>query len=131
MRIVIDRPPLFDQIDARFGVAGKPVVFAWGDRIYNPMGVSIPAELLAHEAVHGAQQGDDIEGWWRRYCNDDAFRLDQEIPAHQAEYRAFCERPGRDRRARRLFLRAIAKRLSSPLYGRLISFEKARKAIAA
>lgn len=61
------------------------------------------------------------------------FRLAEEIPAHQVEYRAFCENhtngPGRN--ARRLALHHVAARLSSPLYGRLVSYEAARRLIKA
>ena len=35
MRIVNDYPPMFDEIDARFHVRGKPFLFAWGSVIYN------------------------------------------------------------------------------------------------
>lgn len=133
MRVVVAKPPLFDEIDTAFGIAGKPVIFAFGDTIYNPMGVRIGEELMAHEAVHGKRQGSDVEGWWRRYIADPEFRLEEELPAHVAEYRAFClnNTKGHARNARRLALHHIAARLASPLYGRLISYEAARKALKA
>lgn len=129
MRIVIARPPLYDLINSKFRIAGKSVFFAWGDVIYNPAGVQIPPSLIAHESVHGRRQGSDIEGWWGRYIDDPQFRLAEEIPAHIAEYRFLCENAGRhDRRAG---LAIIAKRLSGPLYGGLISFSDAKKLLAA
>lgn len=133
MRVVTALPPMFAEIDAAFDVADKPVIFAWGDAIYNPLGAGISPELMAHEAVHGARQNGDPAGWWRRYIAEPAFRLAEEVPAHQAEYQAFCEgnANGHLRNARRLFLRGLASRLSGPLYGRLISFEDARRAIKA
>lgn len=125
-----ERPPLWDLIDETFDVAGKGVIFAWGDTIFNPWHVPIGPELLAHEAVHGARQGDDIEGWWRRYCADPAFRLAEEIPAHVAEYRKHIDLAP-NRAARRSALSFVASRLADPLYGGLISVGRAKQVIAA
>lgn len=131
MRIVQARPPMFAEIDAAFGVRGKPVIFAFGDAIYNPLGIAIPPPLVAHEAVHGQRQGTNPAAWWQRYIAEPDFRLAEEIPAHQAEYRAFCaaNTTGPARNRRRMALHAIAKRLASPLYGSLITYERARKVI--
>jgi hypothetical protein len=136
MQVVRARPPLFAEIDAVFKIAGKPVIFAFGDAIYNPHGVAITPEILAHEAVHGRRQregADGVEGWWRRYLRDPAFRLAEELPAHRAEYAEFCanNRDGAARNGRRLALHHIAARLASPLYGRLVSYDEARRLIKA
>jgi len=130
MRIVYERPPLFSLIDAAFGIAGKPVVFAFGDAIYNPERIEITPELHAHEAVHGERQAAGPETWWRSYIADARFRLFEELPAHFAEYHAWCaNHPELGRTGRRLALAHIARRLSSPLYGGLVSYEVARKLI--
>jgi hypothetical protein len=125
--VICRKPPLFDEIAAAFDLAGQKPIFAWGSVIYNPHAITIPACLFVHEGVHGERQGSDVEGWWRRYIAEPPFRLDEEIPAHQAEYRAFCD--GRDRNARRIGLHHIAKRLASPLYGRMVSYDRARQII--
>ena len=120
MRIVRDYPPLMDEIDAKFHVRGKPITYAWGTTIYNPLNLVIPPQLIAHEAVHGQRQGRDIVGWWRRYIDDVAFRLAEEIPAHRAEYLNLVEgQPNRQQR--RQALKITAKRLAAPLYGRVVS----------
>jgi len=124
MRIIFESPPMFDEIDARFHVAGKPVIFAWGDIIYNPEGITIPPQLIVHEAVHGARQGGDIDGWWRRYIEDAAFRLYEEIPAHSAEYQYLLQNAV-NRKQRRRCLKVTANRLASPLYGGIVSRAKA------
>ena len=120
MRIVFDVPPLFDEIDAAFHVAGKPVIYAWGNVIYNPQRVDIPDPLKAHEAVHGLRQGQDIVGWWRRYIDDVEFRLGEEIPAHKAEYDVLIKR-GADRNQRRRLLKFVAGRMANPIYGRMVT----------
>ena len=125
MKIIHDYPPMIDEIDAAFNIRGQTIIFAWGDTIYSPTGWNPPPELHAHEEVHGQRQGDDIEGWWKKYIADPEFRLEEEIIAHRAEYQHFAKR--NDRPARRRALRRIAKRLCSSLYGKVITFKKARE----
>ncbi len=126
MRIVFERPPNFEEIDAKFRIAGKPIIFAYGDVIYNPMRVTIPPHLIVHEGMHGYRQKEfGVENWWRSYIDSDWFRREEEILAHQAEYRALV-RGSRNRADRRACLKQTAKRLASPLYGRMIGFARAR-----
>ncbi|MGH6792637.1 MAG: hypothetical protein ACRECF_07855 [Methyloceanibacter sp.] len=140
MKVIVADPPLIEEIDAAFRVKGKPVLFAWGDRIYNPGNVSIPPQLMKHEGVHGARQlayaralpslptDEAIKLWWRRYISDRSFRLDEEIVAHAAEYWYIAVTGNRI--ARRLALARISSRLAGPLYGRLISKDKAKRLIS-
>lgn len=122
-------PPMFRQINAAFRVRGKPVLFCWGDTIYNPAGITIHPSIRAHEAVHVQQQaGIDPELWWKRYIDDKGFRLDQEIPAHRAEYQWWVNCSDEwDLSA----LDRVAARLCSPLYGSLIGHEEARRLLIA
>lgn len=126
MRIAIARPPLYEKIDAAFHVAGKPVIFCFGDTIFNPMGVPVSRELMAHEEIHSERQGDDIIAWWERYLIDPGFRYQEELPAHVSEYRAYCKRHGSGRNK---YLNAIAARLASPLYDARVTYEQAHMAI--
>jgi hypothetical protein len=127
MRVVMDKPPMFDEIRAAFNLTGRSVIFAWGDTIYNPYGGKITPELFAHEAVHGERQGSDVEGWWRRYIVDPQFRLAEEIPAHIVEYQTLLANAGHNRAARRKYLGYVARRLCSPLYGSLIGLDLAKE----
>ena len=129
MREVFQRPPLFDLINAKFHVAGRPVIFSWGDIIYNPMCIRLTPALKAHEAVHGARQlawRGGVEQWWRDYISSKAFRLDEEIRAHRAEYLKLIEQQS-NRHGRRAALKQTAKRLASPLYGGVVTVAKARE----
>ena len=129
MTIVCGFPPNFDAIAAAFPMDKfTRAIFCYGSTIYNPSGGAISEALVEHEAVHEAQQGSSINEWWRAYIVDPAFRLAQEIPAHQREYEVFCE-TARDRVARRLYLSNISRRLASPLYGNLITLDRARTLI--
>lgn len=138
MKIVRARPPLFDLIDAKFNVLGKPILFAWGDKIYIPTGsLDISPALMVHECVHGGRQlgarrGDDananIAMWWMRYIDDIDFRAAEEVLAHRAEYRHLCDHAG-GRNQRRRHLSIIATKLSHPLYGPMMNKATARKAL--
>lgn len=132
MRVIRERPPNWDAIIAVFPlVATRPgVIFAWGEVCFAPIGTVLTPSLEAHESVHGARQGADIEGWWTRYLAEPAFRLAEEIPAHAEEWRVL--RPTlTDRTARRWHLRQVAERLSGRLYGNLLTFERAKRLIGA
>lgn len=133
MQVIVASPPMIDQIDAAFHIKGQPCLFAWGDKIYNPMNTKVPSCLHRHEEVHGRQQkgfSGGVEGWWLKYIDDIEFRLDQEIPAHRAEYRGLLSQYGDVRNNRRRFLSLVAVRLAASLYGKMITVSQAKAAIA-
>jgi hypothetical protein len=110
MRVLKALPPNYRELVKLFPIRGKAVIFAWGDTVYNPSGVRIAPEIIAHENVHLMQQsGIDPSEWWRRYVDDSKFRIGVEIPAHRAEadfLRGHGQKWGH-----------VAKRLAGPLYG--------------
>jgi hypothetical protein len=124
MKVVVDKPPNFEQIVAKFPLAEGKVLFAWGETIYNPQGIHIPNYLLAHEAIHGMRQlgkiaggdGDPLQTWWTKYIEDEEFRFQEELAAHRVEF-AVLSQELRDRNARAKLLMATAARLVAPLYG--------------
>ena len=125
-------PPNFQAIVDRFGppVTKPGVLFTYGNVIYYPGGRRrgpISDAIMAHEAVHARRQGDDPAGWWQRYLTEKSFRYTEELVAHQVEYLVASEGVGRQIRRRALAL--IAHRLSSPLYGRMVTLDQAREAI--
>ena len=125
--IVNDWPPNIKSIRAVLPVS-RDNIFAYGGKIYSPGASRLDSALIEHEKVHFTQQGKDVEGWWEKFLANKQFRLSQEIPAHQAEWAEFLRgNPGR--KARRVRLKGMAKRLSAPMYGRLISTGQAKKAI--
>lgn len=69
--------------------------------------------------------------WRRLYLSDPAFRLSEEIPAHVAEHREYyrTHADGGWAKARRMHLHFAAQRLSSPIYGSMIPYHRARTAI--
>lgn len=129
MRIVNQFPPNIDVIEAVFGKTRKGALFCYGDIIYYPGGGQrISAELHVHEAVHTKQQGKDIEGWWEKYLASPEFRLAEEIPAHQAEYK-YIAGSSLGKGVKLSYLRAIARRLSGDFYGNIIGYREAKKLV--
>jgi hypothetical protein len=119
-----ERPPNYDQIAAVFQLNGREI-FAYDGVIYAPGKGVITVELLAHETVHFDQQSTEgVEKWWDKYLSDTEFRLDQELPAHRGEYLVFLSRH-KDRNERARYLDLVASRLSSNLYGSIISKKQA------
>ena len=132
MRIINQRPPNFGKIALAFPQAfGAGVIFAYWDTIYFPNGANcdLPEALLRHEQVHlqRQQEMESAELWWDRYIEDAEFRFNEELLAHVAEYEWHIENGSRQQR--RHALKEIAKRLSSPLYGRMVSRDQAETAI--
>lgn len=129
MNIVSTHPPNYADILAVFPDAAKHgVIFTYGNTIYNPSGSDISPALHAHEGIHCGRQGSAIDEWWARYLVDVEFRLNEELLGHRAEYRAFLATT-RNRETHNHYLQQVAQRLSSPLYGNLLSMQQARKAI--
>lgn len=119
-------PPMFDEIAAVFPTARLPgVLFCWGTTIHNPSGIKVSDALIAHEEVHSEQQGCDPDKWWLRYIHESVFRLEQEKPAHIRELIVATNHGRAHRHFRRQYTALLAKRLSSPLYGKMILRPKA------
>ena len=104
-------------------------LYCYGNTIYFPgKPRTVTAQLMTHENIHRIQQGDDIEGWWDKYLADPQFRLEQEIPAHVAEWGAWVKR-GMNRNQRRLVLGSLSRRLGGRMYGNLIKPSEAKAII--
>lgn len=135
------RPPNYEAIVKVFPIAAREgTIFAYGDYIYTMAPVdSLKQHLIEHESVHSTRQKKmGVEGWWERYLVDTDFRYEEELLAHRMEYRYLAqidpfEQSGDpvSRQQRRFFLVQTAKRLASPLYGKVVTLDQAKKEIAA
>lgn len=134
MKIIKAFPPIFAELTRHFPIKGVTgILYAWGDRIYNPSGVSVPEWLMAHETVHGRRQLATAElsvaeaatlAWWQKYIHDHYFRLNEEVPAHQKEWEVIrgLKIPGD---TKEMYLLNMANRLSGPLYNHLVGHGEA------
>lgn len=123
--IVIAHPPNFLQIHARFPFAHNyGTIFAYGDKIYNPHGVNMSPELMAHELVHCKRQLEfGVEAWWEKYLTDHRFLYWEELLAHRAEYQSLCQQYPAGNKRKMLF--HTAKKLSAKLYGPVCTYKQA------
>lgn len=129
MRTVKAYPPNYADIVTAFPRAvNRGVLFAYGDTIFAPSGIDVPQSLIVHEHVHGERQSDPAD-WWRNYISDPKFRFAEELLAHRAEYN-WMTRNG-NRHDRRAALSVVAKKLASPLYWHMCTFEEAKRLISA
>jgi len=126
--IIIDKPPVYDRIiQAGMIFNANSTIFAYNGAIYNPADLDLPQDIIVHEMVHLAQQGDTEESataWWDRYILDVYFRIQQEIEAYGAQYR-YAATIVKDRNRRYSLLRKLAESLSGPMYGNAIPFDSA------
>lgn len=131
MQIIPTTPPNYEEILKAFPNASKPgTIFAYAPDVYYPGGARLPQHLVDHEYVHIMRQHEvGVEKWWQLYIRDMDFRYMEELLAHRAEYRSLLA-TATSRQQRRAALKAVAKRLCSPLYGRIVSLENAMKEVA-
>ena len=127
MQIKQELPPNYEAIKKVLKIT-KNTIYCYGDIVYNPSGLPIPDDLMAHEEVHSKQQGEyGIKLWWDRYLDDKEFRLSQEVEAYKAQAKYTLDNYSRPRR--REIKKDIITHLSSDLYGNLITKEEAKKII--
>lgn len=127
MIIKFEFPPNYAEIDAKFKLTALKAtvdvrpVFAYAPYCYNPYREPLGEEIMQHEATHILRQNGDPIGWWRKYIDDQEFRLDEELPAHVIEYhvriRQAEKRETFGRPERRAIMNLMATRLCHQLYG--------------
>lgn len=130
-KVEVGRPPNFEQIAAVFPLAQRSTtIFAYHDTIFmSSEGIMLPPQLVKHECVHLQRQQElGVETWWERYLADYAFRYNEEVHAHRAEYQELV-RIESNRNMRRHHGRVVTKRLMAPLYKFKVSKERAFKDI--
>lgn len=130
MEIRIERPPNFEAISKVFPVVleRKGILYCYRPYVYNPDDVEVPEPLMRHEETHNKQQGQSPAYWWSLYLEQPKFRFEQELEAHQVEYKSAI-RLIRDKNTQARYLIMAAQRLSGPLYGNSCSYPDAIKLI--
>lgn len=128
IKVKKEYPPNIETI-RKFFNPPKGTYFTFGDTLYNPDNSPIDKPLEEHEKMHMKQQKEyGKEKWWARYCVDAAFRLSQELPCYQVQYRE-GKKLIKDKNQLMRWKVMLAKSLSSELYGNIITFQQAVNAI--
>jgi hypothetical protein len=130
VKISTKKPPqwILDAVKEKWGIDWESgVIFTYGELISSYVG-EMTEDLLAHETNHTVQQNGDPDSWWKRYLEDDEFRLSQELECYRKQYK-WLEKNIKDRNEKFYFLNHYAKSLSGNMYGNLISYSEAIKKI--
>ena len=133
MELVSEYPPCYEAVHKELPLANpKTSAFTYGNKIYVPEQKTdqIGATVLQHETQHSEQQ-DKIgspEAWWEKWIADKEFRLEQEGEAYARQYWFFCANK-KDRNARARMLHHLCANMSGDMYGRMCSYEEAKKII--
>ena len=123
-------PPIWEEANKIFKIEelGVYPVFTYGNVLYNPFCVILTPDLLRHEETHMEQQEghpDVAAMWWKRYLQDEYFRIDVETEAYGEQYIFFC-RIMKDWNRRTKALWWMGGQLSGPLYGSCLEPSEAR-----
>lgn len=86
LKIVNGTPPNYELLKA-VGLVKEGNIYCYGSTIFNPSDKEIPSDIKYHEQQHSIRQGNNPSEWWNRYCNDPAFRREEEIMAYAKQYR--------------------------------------------
>jgi hypothetical protein len=117
--------PLINLVSKTFEIDDH-TIFTYGNTVYFNRDLSY--DLVAHEIIHVFQQTEmDPKKWWRKYIEDEKFRLDQEVEAYKRQYQVMKRN---DDVKAALLLDSISSDLSGKLYGEIVSFEEANKLIS-
>ncbi len=126
MKVVSDFPPNYrDIVDALGDVTAHQPIFCYGETIYNPFGRTVTEDLQAHERAHSTRQRGKPDIWWMQYLYDAQFRLQEEIIGYGAQY-AYAKSKGVHGKVLEWALDHMARSLSGPLYGHIISWNDAK-----
>ena len=125
-QIMHGKPPVWDAIQEKVGNLEKDRENIWctyGTEIWCES--PIPEEILEHEKVHVWQQTIRMskEEWWDKWLNDLEFRYEQELEGYRTQVAVVKERT-KDRNRVFSYKVAIAKVLSGPMYGSIMSFNR-------
>lgn len=127
MRVVVEQPPFADALGKIFRLP-EGTLCTFGDIIYNPSNNPIDMPTMFHETVHSIQQGSNPQKWWERYLKDAAFRIGEEVPAYQIQYKE-AGNFIKDRNELFKYLMRLAKDLSGEQYGNMMTVQGAVDAI--
>ena len=128
MKISHNKPPHFKIMYKFFGCDWERTAFAFGNTIYSK--AELPDHLIVHESVHLNQQGRNIIGawlWLGLYLLSKRFRYIMELQAYRKQWQFFRENYPFQYRGG--FISKVASDLSGKMYGNIVSYQEAVRAI--
>lgn len=125
-KISVENPPhgIRELCELAFNLEGLKPCWTFGDTIYNPHKGALDRALLVHEVTHMKQQQDTPVAWWHKYLQDEHFRYEQELEAYKNQYIVYTQEI-KDKNALFRALYSLATDLSGPMYGNVVSKQRA------
>ena len=123
-----EKPPVWDKLVKAFGVEWGTICVAYDKDIYCGDKANLSTDVIVHESVHLARQEKDPVGWWTRYVKDKEFRFGEEVLAYHAQY-DYLKNNVMDRNRLARYLFNLARDLSGPMYGNVVSYSEAMRLI--
>jgi len=112
--------PLLSRYRELFDINEDEVAFPYDGKIYSNKELS--PELLAHETVHFQQQKDiGLDEWQEQYLTNPSFRVKMEIEAYKKQLTFYTA----NKDVYDIGRTQMAKVLSSPMYGNVITYKEA------
>lgn len=111
--------PYLKEFKAQFAIQEDAVAFPYKGKIYSNQGLS--AELVEHEKVHFKQQDEmGADEWVKEYLANPNFRVKMEVEAYRHQLSLH-----KDKNMKEAIRIQIAKVLSSPMYGNVLTYKEA------
>lgn len=128
MRRSNKKPEIYKKLKRKFGVKwDNGLIITYGDTAYSKK--RIPRIKYVHEKVHSKRQLKlGVDKWWDKYLKDKNFRLAEELLAYKKEVEWIYKQKA-DIGFRKKVIESMAQDLSSGMYGNIISYDNALKAI--
>lgn len=119
---------IYEALHAKFGVEWTDgIIFVYDADIY--CAYDIPKQKLVHENVHIEQQKSmGAEAWWKKYFEEEGFRLAQEVEAYRKEW-DWVRGQDWPRFQKTRALIGMCTDLASPIYGELCTVPEAKDKI--
>jgi len=124
------KPEIYNRLDKEFGISKNDgIIITYGQTVYCKY--DLPEHLKTHEKTHIIQQRHmGVEEWWNIYIANKSFRLNQELEAYRNQVKYLKEHTEEmTRNERKGWFKKIATDLSGHIYGNMISYDEAYKAI--
>lgn len=111
--------PYLKEFKAQFAVQEDEVAFPYKGKIYSNQELS--EELVEHEKVHFKQQEEiGADEWVKEYLANPNFRVKMEVEAYRHQLSLH-----NDKNMKEAIRIQIAKVLSSPMYGNVLTYKEA------
>lgn len=120
-----EKPPVFDQCNVLFGATWENTIFAYAPNIHAEDPKTLSEDVVEHEMIHIARQGEEPQIWWERYLTDPEFRLEEELVAYRRQFFYLRDNKKIDRNDLDKRVRFWVSMLSGQGYGFLTDYQTA------